>query len=271
MPTAAETNWALNKIFTSVELGGICANKPGYHNTRNKVLANFGPDYSTELPIDKLGPGNVCAAVDLTFRSTYEITLATKRLRDAALDPKDDRTKYIREFIGTTNGTKVDCWIHDDEFLAFRYDGSRDSTHLWHIHISYFRKWAAEAVAGEAIASVINGETYKQWLERKGLPEEEEVDPKLAFNLERYLYALISNFDAEEIYFPDGNRGTINNAIADRFNDLESRVVALEDGVDVDLDALALKIVQKLPTDVGDLTTAEVVAAVKQALREGAD
>lgn len=180
MATAAETVWDRTKnTIPGVQLGGICANKPGYHNTRDKVLANFGSDYSTFLALDLAGPGNVCAAVDLTM-STTQMRLHSSRLRGACLDPIDDRTGYIREWIGTTTGTVVDCYIHNTQTSAFVYDGNRDSSHLWHIHISFFRKFAADAKAGRAIASILNGQSYGDWLISEGgghapIPQQEEA------------------------------------------------------------------------------------------------
>ncbi len=47
-------------------LGGIYANKPGYHNTRN---ANKATNYSVRDAVDKRGPGDKAAAIDWTFRS----------------------------------------------------------------------------------------------------------------------------------------------------------------------------------------------------------
>jgi hypothetical protein len=144
-----------------VQLGGICADKTGYHDERNGQLGN----YSATLPIDLLGPGDTCSGLDLTM-STGEMIKRSNFLKNACLDPLDDRTGYIREWIGTLNGTTVTCYIHDTESSVFRLDTGRDSTHLWHIHLSFFRKYSDLARAGEAIASVLSGETYAAWRAR---------------------------------------------------------------------------------------------------------
>lgn len=166
MVTAAENCWNFTKnTIPGVLLGGIYANKPGYHNKRQNLVWNS--DYSVKLAIDALGPSDVAAAIDLTIHTDSEMIKYSKRLRDACV-AKDPRTKYIREWIGTVDGSTVACYIHDTETQTFRFDGSRDSTHLWHIHISFFRKWAGDPEAGRAIASILNGETYNQYLGIQG-------------------------------------------------------------------------------------------------------
>lgn len=163
MVTAAENCWNLTKnTIPGVLLGGIYAVKPGYHNKRQNLV--WGSDYSVKLAIDSLGPSDVAAAIDLTIHTDAEIIKRCNNLRTACIN-KDPRVmKYIREWIGTVNATSVSCYIHDTETQDFRFDGSRDSTHLWHIHISFFRKWAGDPEAGRAIASVLNGETYSQYI-----------------------------------------------------------------------------------------------------------
>lgn len=150
------------KFIPGVQLGGIYAVKPGYHNTRNWNLVNNPGDYSIELPPDLLGSGELAAAIDLTM-STAEMKKRCAYLKNACLDPADYRTKYIREFIGTLDGSNVYCLIHNSEDGAFSFSGGRDSSHLWHIHISFFRKYAADMTAAGAIVSVLKGETLAQY------------------------------------------------------------------------------------------------------------
>ncbi len=54
----------------------------------------------------------------------------------------------------------------------------------------------------------------------------DDMDPKLAFNLERYLWALFTGQDAKDIYDPAGNRVTVANNVAKRLTDLEAKVNA---------------------------------------------
>ncbi|MGH8878415.1 MAG: hypothetical protein ACRD0P_13900 [Stackebrandtia sp.] len=138
-----------------VLLGGIYADKPGYHNTRD---ANPSDDYSEEKPADQEGPGDKAAALDLTFSEAqggdYErIQKYTKRVVDAAI-AQDERlykgdTPVIREVIGNFD---ADARAYD---LYTRETDARDDTHLWHIHLSVTRKYLADAEALEGLASVI--------------------------------------------------------------------------------------------------------------------
>jgi hypothetical protein len=153
MVTAAENCWNLTKN----NIPGVLL---GYHNKRQNLV--WGSDYSVKLAIDALGPNDVAAGLDLTIHTDAEMEKRSKYLRDACL-AGDPRTKYIREWIGTVNSSTVSCYIHDSETQAFRFDGSRDLSHLWHIHISFFRKYAGDPEAGRAIASILNGETYAQY------------------------------------------------------------------------------------------------------------
>lgn len=146
-----------------VEYGGSYAIKPGYHNTR---LWNeqFRPnDYSIQLTADRIGPDDLSSAIDLTM-STSEMIKRTGYLRNAALNPNDSRTSYIREFIGTLNGVDVYCLEASGPGTAFHFDGDRDDSHLWHIHLSIYRMYCNDPQAMSAILSVLKGETFEQWI-----------------------------------------------------------------------------------------------------------
>jgi hypothetical protein len=118
-------------------LGGIYADKTGYHNTRND---NPTTNYSVRDAVDKRGPGDKAAAIDLTFRSAQSgnysrIALYSRRLYSARRDPK--LRLYLREFYGNTDDdTQVEGW-------DFRYGRAvtSDKSHLWHIHISFTREY----------------------------------------------------------------------------------------------------------------------------------
>lgn len=157
-------------VIPGVRLGGIYANKSGYHNTVNANKTSWPGTYSIRLPLDlNSGPMDKARAIDLTM-SDSEMRYRTGLLKTSALDPVDDRLKGVREFIGTLNSAQVICYIKDDEDGPWRYDGGRDSSHLWHIHISFFTAYCAIwDLAVEAVLSVLSGETYSAWLLRKGL------------------------------------------------------------------------------------------------------
>lgn len=301
MANAAETCWALTKTtLAPVQLGGVCADKPGYHNTRDRVLSRWGSDYSTRLAIDLLGPGNVCAGLDLTPGTKAQMILYSTRLRDACLDPIDDRTKYIREWIGTLNGTNVACYIHDTESSGFRFDGTRDSTHLWHIHISWFRKWAADPLAGEAIASVLNGESYASWVARKSgtpapIPQGGDDMGYVLVKSTADGKVYLSDFITRRLvpaggtaegttwiahlkwWIPNNGKSTVFDAgafdeslLTPMFGPVVGTVSV--PAPTVDIAALSAALLEKLGPLVGDdVTEAEIVAAVKKALREGSE
>jgi hypothetical protein len=99
--------WDFWQKFDALEptalLGGIYADKGGYHNYRNRLPKT---DYSTgrDLAADKLGPGDKACAIDLTM-SAAAMVKYTKRL-DAAARARDPRLymagkPILREFIGT--------------------------------------------------------------------------------------------------------------------------------------------------------------------------
>lgn len=161
--------WWFWTQFDAVEktalLGGIYANKAGYHNARAKLPKN---DYSTgrDVASDKLGPADKASAIDLTM-SAAAMKLYTKRL-DVAARARDPRLFYngkpiLREFIGTLNGSSVYCWV----FVGGRPlgvgadsgpDPGRDKSHLWHLHLSVLREFIAVQPALAQILSILKGE-----------------------------------------------------------------------------------------------------------------
>ena len=277
--------WNITRNHYPVQLGGICADKTGYHDERNGQLGN----YSAKLPIDLLGPGDVCAGLDLTT-TTGEMIKRSTFLKNACLDPIDDRTSYIREWIGTLNGTTVTCYIHDTEDSGFRLDTTRDSTHLWHIHLSFFRKWADVALAGEAIASVLSGETYAAWKARTAPapipvpPTPTPIPPPPITPVEGDV-KLFKVKDVATVWVSDGVRRRslkdwalvqktygANPAIVEvaSVSELDDAAGPVDGVVNVDVTAVANAIVAALPP-IDTLTETEVVEAVKQALREGSE
>lgn len=140
--------------------GGIYANKSGYHNSRNRLKANpaWRDDYSIQLAADKLGPGDLGSAIDLTFKSAqrgnYEnIAKYSRRLYEAGRDD-DPRTYPMREFYGNTDADpQVEGWSY------YRNEPrSSDPSHAWHIHISIYRKYINDQAAMRNILSIWNGE-----------------------------------------------------------------------------------------------------------------
>lgn len=214
----------------TVRLGGIYANKPGYHNTRE---ANLDGDYSIYLPADRQGRSDLASAIDLTLPAD-KMRWYTSRLKAAALDPNDDRTSYIREFIGTLDGENVYCLIASGPGTAFVFDGGRDDSHLWHIHISFYRMYADWSEAMRAILSVLMNESYEEYLGGETMTPDQFLgllkDPKVS----AYLRALPLTYPV----YPDRS---LLHVILDIHKNLGG----------------------------GDVTEEEITEAVKRALREG--
>jgi hypothetical protein len=149
-------------FIPGVRLGGIYANKSGYHNTVQANQAGWPGNYSIRLPLDLTQPNNKARAIDLTMDNA-QMQLRTGFLINAAA-ANDPRLASVREFYGTLNLSTVVGRIKDDEDGPWRSSTS-DSSHLWHIHISIFTKYCDDwAGVLEAVASVLRGQSLADWL-----------------------------------------------------------------------------------------------------------
>ena len=146
-------------IGADAVFAGVYADKPGYHNSRNRLLARgLTGDYSIQTEADKQGPGDLGSAIDITFKSAQggdyrNINKYCKRLYQAGID-KDPRTYPLREFFGNTDAdTEVEGW-------SYYRNGPRssDPSHAWHIHLSIWRKYINDAEAMRSILSILKGE-----------------------------------------------------------------------------------------------------------------
>jgi len=161
------------EVGTDLLNGGILANKSGYHNSRNRLPST---DYSVQLAKDKLGPGDLGSAIDLTFRSAQggdyrNIAKYSKRLYQAGVD-KDPRAYPMREFQGNIDfDNTVEGWsYYRDHALT-----TSDKSHLWHIHISIYRKYINDEAAMRSILSIWNGDD-------DDMPTAKEIADELATN-----------------------------------------------------------------------------------------
>lgn len=175
-----------------IRLGGIWANKRCYHNGVDDNLRNWPGSYCVRLALDLVNFNRKFArAIDWTM-SDAEMRKRTNRLRASALDPDDNRLLAMREFIGTRDSDNVYCLIKDDEDGPWRFDGSRDSSHLWHVHGSIFTKYINDWSALEGILSVWIGETLAQYEARKSggsgimLPKKGDGKANDQFEVVRY-------------------------------------------------------------------------------------
>jgi hypothetical protein len=161
-----EATWnlwqGLHALEPDTELGGIFANKSGYHNTRT---ANKPADYSVREDPDRIGPGDKACAIDWTFPEAQggnyrRIAQYSSRLLASGRDANDPRLNSLREFYGNTDSDReVEGW-------DFRHDKavSSDSSHLWHIHMSITRCRVTDPTMTRAVLSVLRGESVAQWL-----------------------------------------------------------------------------------------------------------
>lgn len=134
---------------------GILVDKPGYHNSRNRLIARgMRDDYSIVEWFDKLGPGDEGAALDVTFKSAQagdyrNIAKYSKRLFDAGL--RDDPRAYpLREFFGNID---LDSDVEGWSFFRKR-SATSTSSHRWHIHQSIKRKYINDADAMRSILEI---------------------------------------------------------------------------------------------------------------------
>lgn len=155
---------ACRGFIPGVRLGGIYANKSGYHNTVNANLANWPGNYSVRYAIDRRDPKTKARAIDLTMDSTWMRTI-TRRLLDGAAR-RDKRMRCVKEFYGTVDGKTVVGRIKDSEDGPYR-TASSDSSHTWHEHLGLLTPYVDDFEAVEGLASLLSGEPWDAWMARK--------------------------------------------------------------------------------------------------------
>lgn len=242
------------KIEPTVELGGIYADKPGYHNTR---AGNSSTNYSVVLPPDKLGPSDKAAAIDLTFpnaQSGNYTTIAkySSRLLKSGKDPNDLRGNYLREFFGNADSdTQVEGWD-----FWYSTTSTSDSSHLWHIHLSFLRKYVTSLPAMNAVLSILKGETYAEYLQGGNVTDYTEGQMR----------AFPWQYAGQGI--GENNNTTVTRSMLSYMDEILRGVRALQSTTFAN--TVADAVVAKLPpAATGGLTVDQVKEAVKQALREG--
>lgn len=169
----------LHALEPGSQLGGIYANKSGYHNTRN---ANPPGNYSVRDAQDRRGPADKAAAIDWTFpnaqRGDYRtIAKYCQRLMASGKDRNDPRLDGWREFYGQTDSDRaVEGW--DCRYLR---EVTSDNSHLWHIHLSETRELVESWPNKDALLSVLKGESVADWRARStgqpGMPRPADPVP----------------------------------------------------------------------------------------------
>jgi hypothetical protein len=161
--------WAFWAAFKALEptalLGGIYANKAGYHNQRAALPST---DYSVRDAIDRKGPSDKAAAIDLTFPDAQAgrygtIDRYSSRLLASGQDKNDERGDYLKEFFGQADSDSgVEGWDFRRGVAS-----TSDSSHLWHIHISVTRAHLTDPKAFRALLSILAGESVATWRKRE--------------------------------------------------------------------------------------------------------
>lgn len=141
---------AIDPVIGSAQLSGIVgdsAHTYGYHRGRNYVSSS---DYSVQQADDKAGPGEAACGLDVSMNDA-DMKTVSKRL-NTAVNNGDSRLHALREWYGTTDGYNVT----GRDVRTGNYITSDDS-HLWHVHLSFYRKWADDVNEAKKIAAVFTG------------------------------------------------------------------------------------------------------------------
>ena len=149
----------------SAVMSGIVGDRShsfGYHLARNELP---GTDYSVQLRRDRAGDAGSASALDVKFGPVLMRTVTARLL--AAARAKDPRLSALREFCGTTDGRSTYPW--DLSTGSSEGVGSWDSSHLWHVHLSFYRDAANNGAALAPIAAVIGGVTLTPARARKSV------------------------------------------------------------------------------------------------------
>lgn len=144
---------------------GIYGDKPGYHNTRNGLLADgLTKDYSIQLADDKAGPGDLAAGFDWTFRSAQagNYTLISKYgARIArAYRMRDPRLRGWREVLCQAD---KDATPEGFDFVGW-YTRTPDNTHRWHFHFSILRRYIRTWSVYAGMLQILQGKGHAEML-----------------------------------------------------------------------------------------------------------
>jgi hypothetical protein len=189
---------------------GLYAAKPGYHNTRRHhilgIIGGSPDDYSIRLEADRDGSADKAAACDISFDSARlrgDFTVIAKysrRLYDAFQN--QDRRLFIggqpvvREFFGNTdNDRDVEGYSLSKISTGRPGTATSDSTHLWHIHISFHRRFAENQQAADQILSILLAQTET--------PEDDDMTPEQAQKLDQ-IHAATVGIPSPTVKSPDG-------------------------------------------------------------------
>jgi hypothetical protein len=168
----------LEELHSAGQLGGTYANKPGFHNKGNTIKATRPNDYSVRDKVNQSGPGMThSSALDWTFPDAQSghyanIDKYSSRLLASMLDKNDPRLDLVLfEFYGQADNDRT-----VEGYNEYREDYvSSDSSHLWHIHMSFLRSKCGDFWAMWALLTVLMGWSVAKW--RASLPAGTPVVP----------------------------------------------------------------------------------------------
>lgn len=129
---------AFGLAANAIGIKGDDSHDYGYHRSRRWIneAGQGGGDYSNQLVLDTSGgDSNWLAALDVSL-DPARMKQTTGRLINA-MKAKDPRVAQVREVFGTLDGVSVAGWD-----AATGKPTSADSSHLWHLHISFYRSRA---------------------------------------------------------------------------------------------------------------------------------
>jgi hypothetical protein len=203
----------IQQAIPSTQLGGIYANKAGYHNCRANLPSS---DYSVQKADDKKGDAQASAGLDLTFPNNSDERTLMSRLMKAG-QAGDSRVHNLRECFGTTDGKTVTGW----DFRGMYYVTS-DSSHLWHIHVSFYRAYATNQKTADDLVSVLLGSGYSPDVK----PEDDDMNQE---DTRKEIATALRNYhlgeQSDSKHWTEANYPNIikdsKNGVADRLQRLE--------------------------------------------------
>lgn len=172
---ATDAEWwlwlRLQELEPASLLGGIFADKKGFHQTGNANRREWPTNYSIRHSVNQSGPGMTHAsALDWTFPDAQNgdyrtIDKYTSRLVASSLDQRDPRLDLVLfEFYGQAdNDRQVEGRNEYTEENVTAND-----THLWHLHFSFLRSKCGSFWGMWAIYTVLAGWSVAKW--RDSLP-----------------------------------------------------------------------------------------------------
>lgn len=179
------------ELEPKAKLGGIYADKNGFHNTGERLRAigrdhgqgKSRTDYSIRDAVNRRGAGmKKACAIDQTFPDAQAgkyatIDKYTSRLLKSAMDPADPRLGLVLyDFYGQADSdTDVEGYDELHERPA-----KSDKSHLWHIHRGIIRSEVDDFWGMWAMLTVDMDWTVAKWRASLPAPPKPVVVPKPA-------------------------------------------------------------------------------------------